>query len=237
VLPTTARRIRGARYPVGVALGALCLAAAPPAAADGEKTPMIGGAVEAGEMTAAAGPNLGIVGVRAEAAWWWGHFALAAEGALRTGVDGAEGHAAVLGASLRVRVLDGMLHSPIEPSDVELGVELQAVVEHAWWDASVAGRAPTSYGLGLALRLRGGGDEDFSTLIAESRLFVRVLSSRWTGSEVAARATTPMTSASGPSFTFIVGVGASFGTGDRAYVRRFAPHPLEPELSELISRR
>jgi hypothetical protein len=108
---------------------------------------------------------------------------------------------------------------------VELGVELQAIVQHAWWDVST-GTDPNSYGLGLALRLRGTGELDETDTLAESRLYVRVMASR-ADAEAVARATMPPASTAGRAITVLVGLGASFGSGTPAYVSKFRMRPLE----------
>jgi len=46
-------------------------------------------------------------------------------------------------------------------------------------------------GLGVAIRMRGGSDWEFSTLLAESRLFLCVMRSRYEGSDAIARTAAP----------------------------------------------
>lgn len=205
---------------VGVGSLLLMLVAAS-AAAEGENTPMIGASVMGGPST---DDYAGVVGIQVEAAWWLGRLGLAAEASGRWGVDGDGVRAGVLGASLRLRVLDTLVPSLLEPSDVELGIELQGIVERSWWDGQVENTEPVSHGLGLALRLRGSGDEDSSRLIAESRFFVRVMATRSKADELLARTMTPTPVPQAevrPDFTVLLGVGASFGAGERRYLERF----------------
>jgi hypothetical protein len=194
------------------------------ASADGEKTPMIGGAFLGGESAHSA---TGEIGVELEAAWWLGRVGFALEGSVRETAGGA---GKVVGASARVRILEGLLPSLLEPRDVELGLELQAIAERSWWDDSDQTFDPVSYGLGIALRLRGGGDEESSNLLAESRFFIRVMSpaSSTRVGNVLARMTGPIEiQQSQPEAVVLVGIGASWGSGERSYVRRFQTRPFE----------
>lgn len=188
--------------------------------ADGERTPMIGGSL----LTARDGNRAELVGVAVEATWWWGRIGVAAEGAQRADVADVSVRTGVLGASLRVLVADQLMPSLLEPRDVDLGLELHGVVERAWSSRVNTGDDPAiRYGLGLAARLRGGGDDD-SALLAESRLFVRVL---WSGShesQVVARRDAPV---SDREVLVIVGLGAAWGVGERQYADRFKAHPTE----------
>jgi len=130
----------------------------------------------------------------------------------------------VLGASLRALVADQLMPSPLEPRDVELGLELHGVIERAWSSRVDTGDDPAiRFGLGLAARLRGGGDDD-SALLAESRLFVRVL---WSGShenQIVARTVAPVPDR---EVLVIVGLGAAWGAGERQYADKFKTHPTE----------
>ena len=205
-----------------VAIGSLLLLFAAEAAADGERTPIIGAAVMGGPTTQ---DHMGVIGVGVEGAWWFGRVGLAAEASGRWGVDGQGSRAAVLGASLRLRLLDALTPSLLEPSDVELGIELHGIIERTWWGGLDSDVEPVSHGLGLALRLRGSGDEDSSRLIAESRFFLRVMAARPISDDgVLARTMTPTPTPrpdEPPEVTILVGVGASFGSGDRGYLERF----------------
>jgi hypothetical protein len=206
-------------------LGALVLLASTDAAADGEQSPMFGGSLVA---VRGPDPDAELAGAALELAWWSGRFGLAFEGSgrwdLRT--DGAR--ATVLGASARVRVLDGMLPALLESRDVELGVELHAIVERTWWTGPRADQSPTDYGLGLALRLRGVADAGASLLLAESRLFVRVLSSRQTATDAVARTMAP--AEQDRALTVLIGIGAAFGAGEPRYLERFRVRPIEIPL-------
>jgi Putative transposase, YhgA-like len=83
------------------------------------------------------------------------------EGAQRADMTDVSTRTSVLGASLRVLVADQLMPSLLEPRDVALGLELHGVVERAWSSRVNTGDDPAiRYGLGLATRLRGGGDDD-----------------------------------------------------------------------------
>ena len=204
---------------------ALVATAAADASADGEQTPMLGGAV-----VAASGPEQygDLLGAKLEAAWWWGRIGLAPEGAMLWDVAGDGTRAATLGASARIRVLEQMLPSLLEPRDVELGIELHAIVERTWWDGDRRGESPTGYGLGIAVRLRGGSD-DFSSILTESRLFVRAVSGQPAEAGAAARAM-ELTGERARELTILVGLGAAFGLGEPRYLDRFRLRPLEVPL-------
>jgi hypothetical protein len=173
-------------------------------------------------------PRAETVGLAVEAAWWRGRFGLGLEGSMHWDVSGEGERATVLGASARLRVLDRLLPSLLEPRDVELGLELHGIVERAWWAGGSSGVDPTRFGLGLAVRLRGGVDEDFSSLLSESRLFVRVLSAHRRADESVARATRPPADEDEPrELTILIGLGAAFGGGEPRYLDRFRLHPFE----------
>ena len=210
----------------GVALGALALLAAPDASADGESTPMFGGAVVGGR---GPDPRAESVGVALEAAWWYGRLGLALEGAAHWNLADDGARATVLGSSARLRVLERMVPALLEPRDVELGLELQGIVQRAWWNDDRPQQDPLAYGLGLALRLRGVADAEFSSLLTESRFFVRVLSSHPTGVEPLARAMSPA-DPTARELTILFGIGAAFGAGDPRYLDRFRLHPFEVPL-------
>jgi hypothetical protein len=205
-------------------LGALVLvlAAGTDAAADGELGPMLGGAVIGGH-----GPEQGsdLVGGSLEAAWWRGRLGLAPESTMLWNLGGDGARATTLGISARLRVHEQMLPSLLEPRDVELGLELHAIAERTWWSGDGRQDSPTGYGVGVAVRLRGGSD-DFSTVLTESRLFVRAMSSQRAAGDAAARAMVPAEERAS-ELTILVGIGAAFGTGEPRYLDRFRLHPLE----------
>lgn len=197
----------------------LALALAPGmAAADGERSPMVGGAA-----VAAVANEDALAGAQLEVTSWHWRLGLAAEGSMLWSTDEHARHAAVLGVSARVLVFDGLVQSWIEPRDVELGIELHAIVERAWWIETDPNTAPVRYGVGVALRVRGGGEYDVSNLLAESRLFVRIMKWPPAGDTAIARAVSPpmATSHGVEDLLFMVGIGASFGTGEPDYVQRF----------------
>jgi hypothetical protein len=200
------------------------------AAADGERTPMFGLAVVGADVARTPDDHADLAGVGLDIAWWHGRFGLAAEGSARWAIDDAQSaRAYVLGGSARVRVLERMLPSLMDPRDCELGLELHAIIERTWWNSAVTTIDPMSYGFGVALRLRGGGDPDSSGLLAESRFFLRVMSSKWSELDVTARTMTPPPSTD-RSFTVLLGIGASFGGGTPAYMDRFRLHPFGQTL-------
>jgi hypothetical protein len=227
--PDRHRSAAAGRACASLALGALVVTAATDAVADGEQTPMLGGA-----LVGASGPEQygDLLGGQLEAAWWWGRIGLAPEGTMLWNVGGDGTRAAILGASARVRVLEQMLPSLLEPRDVELGVELHAIVERTWWDGDRRGESPTGYGLGIAVRLRGGSD-DFSSILTESRLFVRAVSGPRAALDAAARAMAPAEDRA-RELTIVVGLGAAFGLGEPRYLDRFRLRPLEVPLGAPI---
>ncbi len=176
---------------------------------------MLGGALVGGR---GPDPRADLVGIELEAAWWFGRLGLALEGSSRWSLEGDVERATSLGASGRLRVLDRMIPSLLEPRDVELGVELHGIVERTWWSGGVPEESPTGYGVGLAIRLRGGSD-DFPSVLTESRLFVRVVSAHRTVDD-AARTMSPA-EAGVRERTVLFGIGAAFGAGDPRYLDRF----------------
>jgi hypothetical protein len=209
------------RPPIELSLIVLVLAGS--AHADGERTPMFGGSV----LAARDGSRAELVGVELEIAWWWWRVGLAFEGAQRRAIGNDDGvGTTALAASARVLIADQLMPSLLEPRDVELGIELHGVVERAWSSRVDGGEDPAiRYGFGIAARLRGGGD-DRSALLAESRLFVRVLWARGDTTNAIARSETPV-SEPGSEMLVLVGLGAAWGIGERRYAERFRPHTTE----------
>ena len=195
------------------------------AAADGERTPMCGVAVIGAESARTTDQRVDLAGVALDFAWWYGRFGLAAEGSGRWSIDDPT-RAFVAGASARVLLYEGMAPALAEPRDVEVGVELQAIAERTWWYGTATGVDPTAYGVGLAVRLRGTGDLDTSTLIAESRFFIRASSAPYVGVEPEARTMTATTAAAPRAWTVLVGIGASWGSGTASYLDRFRMRPF-----------
>ncbi len=209
-----------------IACGALLVIGARDAAADGEESPMLGIAGLGIESAHSAGQHAELAGVAVDLAWWHGRFGLAGEGSARWGVDADQARLVVLGASARFQLVERMVQSLADPGDVELGIELQAIVERAWSDYDLTSSDP-AYGLGLALRLRGAGEGQ--NLLAESRFFIRVMSSPWTAGTTDAIARTSMPlPADDRAITLLLGVGASWGSGSPDYMVRFRPRPFEP---------
>jgi hypothetical protein len=187
------------------------------AAADGERTPMIGGALT---YTGRADRDTELVGGELELAWWSGRLGLAIEGSARRAIDDDRARNLAVAGSARVLVADWLWPSLFEPRDVEAGIELQAIAERAWWSRD---HSFDAFGFGAAFRMRGGSDWVFSSLIAESRLFVRVMRSRDGAVDVVARTAGP-TEPSGRDGTIVlVGLGAAFGVGEARYLERFRP--------------
>lgn len=209
------------RPPIELSLIVLGLAGS--AHADGERTPMFGGSV----LAARDGSRAELLGVELEMAWWWRRIGLAFEGAQRRAIGDDDGiWTTALGASARVLVADQLMPSLLEPRDVELGIELHGVVERAWSSRVDGGEDPAiRYGFGIAARLRGGGD-DGSVLLAESRLFVRVLWARGDTTSAIARSEMPVPD-HGSETLVLVGLGAAWGTGERHYAERFRQHTTE----------
>jgi hypothetical protein len=189
----------------------------PDAAADGETSPLFGAAVF-GTTTSQASDSA--AGVELEAVSWHGRIGLAFEASARTAVDGSGSRPIALGGSVRLRLMQTLVPSLLEPSDVELGIELQAIVEQTLWNGELTGHEPTHQGIGLALRLRSSTDEDMPRLITESRFFIRVMSWQAQDAELA-RAMQPILPAD-REVMVLVGIGAAFGGGDAMYLRQFA---------------
>ncbi len=186
------------------------------AAAEGERTPMFGGALT---YTDAPDRKAELVGGSVELAWWAGRFGLAVEAAARRAIEDDQARNLAVAGSARVLVADWLWPSLFEPRDVELGVELQAIAERTWWSRDDNSDA---LGVGLAIRMRGGSDWEFSQLLAESRLFVRVMKSRDEAADVIARAAGTTTDPpERRGITVIVGLGAAFGAGKPRYLERF----------------
>ena len=209
------------RPPIELSLIVVVLAAT--AHADGERTPMFGGSV----LAVRDGSRAELVGVELEMAWWWRRIGIAFEGAQRRAISDNDGvGTTALGASVRVLIARQLMPSLLEPRDVELGLELHGVVERAWSSRVDDGDDPAiRYGVGIAARLRGGGD-DGSALLAESRLFVRVLWARGDTSSPIARGETPVPDHGGETLV-LVGLGAAWGAGERHYAARFRRHTTE----------
>jgi len=197
------------------------LLASTPAFAEGEKSPMIGGGV-----IAANADDTAILGVQLEAAAWWGRFGLAAEGSRRWDADGGAPFSTTLGMSARVLLFDHMVGSLFEPRDCELGIELQAIAERSWRPDD---KALNDVGAGLALRLRGSGDAEMSTLLAESRIFVRVMTIR-NVDEISARMEPPIASHKRDA-SVMFGLSAVWGSGKPHYMDRFRMHPLDTPIT------
>ncbi len=199
------------------------------ASADGETTPMIGGAVIGG------GENeRGFVGAELETAWWYWRVGIAGRGSAlwTTDHDGRNGF--VLGLTARLLVYDTLVESVIEPRDVELGIELHGIWEHAWWTEQ---EPATRLGVGVAVRLRGDSEYDGS-LLAESRMFLRVMAEPHQSTEPwLARTTTTMPPTTDPDVgvMVIVGVGASWGRGDAGYLERFRLRAFSPAAQRLAN--
>jgi hypothetical protein len=191
------------------------------AAADGEATPLIGASVL---WSPSDQDPAGMVGIALEAAWWHGPLGVAVEGSGRAHIAGSDQpRAATLGASIRLRVLDWMTPSLMEPRDAEVGIELQGIVERFWWEGG--GADEPDLGVGLAVRVRGGAD-DGSLRIAESRFFLRVMAMPTPVDAAIARSTT--TPAAEPrQLTVLLGIGAAFGAGEKPYMNRFRWHAPE----------
>lgn len=191
------------------------------AVAEGERTPMLGAALtysEAPDRVAA------LVGGEVELAWWAGRFGLAIEGIARRAITEDSVRNLALAGSARVLIADWLWPSLLEPRDVEVGVELQAIAERTWWSRDDRADA---LGVGLAARMRGGSDWESSQLVAESRVFVRVMKIRDEVSDVVARTSGASMEPERRGITVIVGLGAAFGAGKPRYLERFRLKSLD----------
>jgi hypothetical protein len=196
--------------------------------AEGEHTPLFGASV-IGTHTPDQ-PEL--AGVQLEVAFWRGRIGAAIEGSQQWGivVDRDQKTAVTaIGASVRLLMYRAMVPSLLDSrDDVELGIELHGIVERAWWQEANHDPAPIRYGAGLTIRLRGGSDDLYSNLIAESRLFLRVMAARYDRSEIAARDMTMFPGGERErEIGVVIGLGAAWGGGQRPYVDRFRPRPLD----------
>jgi hypothetical protein len=204
---------------------AIVIAMSGSAAADGERTPLLGGAVT---FSDAPDRRAELVGGELELAWWAGRIGVAVEAAARRGIADEDGRSVAVGGSVRLLVADWLCPSLFEARDVEAGVELQAIAERAWWSRDDHADA---LGAGVAIRLRGGSDWEPSTLLAESRLFVRVMRSRGEAGEAIARAADAAMPPPGRGgTTVVVGIGAAFGAGAPRYLERFRRRPFDGAL-------
>lgn len=200
------------------------------AAAEGERTPILGGGV-----VGAAVRDDALAGVGADATWWKWRVGVAAEGSILWRADDAAKRVAVLGVSARLLAFDSLVESLLEPRNVELGIELHGVIERWFWNDDAQSDA-TRYGVGLALRLRGGSDYDMSSLLAESRVFVRVMATPAIGQDsIVGRMLTPPKDRDTGSLTIMIGLGAAFGSGDPDYLQRFRMEPFSPAAQRLAS--
>jgi hypothetical protein len=195
----------------------------PNAIADGETSPMLGGSLLAGASTH---PSDSMGGVALETAAWWRWVGVAVEASARIEQDTAR--TVVLGGSLRVRVMERLVPSLFEPSDVELAVELQGIVERTVWDGALAEREPYRQGVGVALRFRGSTEDYAPRLIAESRFFMRVMWWQDVEDGVIARTTMPPASR---ELMVLFGVGAAFGGGEPRYLSQFRRRDFESALA------
>ena len=200
--------------PHRVALFTSLLLAPALAHAEGEYGPLFGGSI-----MATHGTERDVAGVGAELAFWYSRIGIGVEASEQWTVDEQGPRVGALAGSLRVLVFDHIVPSVLDSREVvDLGIELHGIVERTWWNDARVGDEPVRYGLGIALRLRGVNDDDRSTLLAESRFFVRVLKARTADSNVAARETMPSMVTEGA--TVIIGLGALFGGGRPAYVQQ-----------------
>lgn len=196
------------------------------ARAEGEHTPMFGGSV-----VGASGHADDLAGGQLEAAWWRWRLGLSAEGSMLWGFENRRETA--LGFTARVLVFDTLVGSLLEPSDVELGIELQGIVERVWWAAPNGHDDATRYGVGAALRLRGATDIEMSNVITESRVFVRVMATPLQYDPAIARTIGPPEPRAASDVMVVIGLGASFGTGEPDYIERFRMVPFSRAARQL----
>jgi hypothetical protein len=184
--------------------------------------------------------DLTVAGFRGEAAFWYSRVGIGLEASHQWSVDGGGPRVGAVSGSLRLLVFEHMMPSLfVRREVVELGIELHGIVERAWWREIEAHREPWTYGVGLAVRLRGAAEDDLSSnLLSETRLFVRAMTSRvWmdpgSPSEeppiVLTRDLSPGEERRG--YTIIVGLGAAWGAGKRSYVEELRRrNPLDTEV-------
>jgi hypothetical protein len=194
------------------------------AAAEGERTPMIGGAV-----VGAAAHEDALGGASLDVTWWAWRAGLSLEGTMLWRADSSAERVAVVGVGVRLLAYDALVESWLEPRNVELGIELQGIAERWLWNDDWS--TPTRYGLGVAVRLRGGSDYDLSSLLAESRVFLRVMKTPPT-SESIGRTVGPAMTERDP-ITIMIGIGASWGSGTPEYLDRFRMEPFSPPARRL----
>jgi hypothetical protein len=198
----------------------------PNAFADGETSPMLGGSLIAG---ASSQPSDSMAGVELETVVWWRWLGIAVEGSARAPVEEDAARTFVVGGSLRLRLVEFLVPSLFEPSDVELAVEAQGIVERTMWNGAITETEPYRRGFGIALRFRGSTEDYAPRLIAESRFFLRVLSWREEEDGFIARTMDPPAVTSG-QYMVIIGVGAAFGGGDSTYLSQFRRRPFDSML-------
>lgn len=206
-----------------VAIALTASVSIPNAAADGETSPMLGGALVAGASTE---PSASMAGVEIDVAMWWRWLGVAVETSARAPVEDNAGRTVVLGGSLRLRLMQVLVPSLFEPSDVELAVELQGIVEQTVWEGTLTDREPYRRGVGIALRLRGSTEDYAPRLITESRFFIRALWWRQPGEDHVARTTLPPATET-RELIILFGVGAAFGGGEPRYLQQFRRRPFD----------
>jgi hypothetical protein len=203
---------------------ALLVLAPTVAAAEGERTPMIGGSV-----VGAAAHEDALGGVGLDMTWWAWRAGLSVEGTMLWRADSSAERVAVVGVGLRLLAYDTLVESWLEPRNVELGIELQGIAERWLWNDDWS--TPTRYGIGVAVRLRGGSDYDLSSLLAESRVFLRVTKTPQSA-EAIGRTVGPAMTEHDP-ITIMIGVGASWGSGKPDYLDKFRMEPFSPPARRL----
>jgi len=154
---------------------------------------------------------------------WRSRFGLGVEASRQAGLDGTGGALTTVGGSARLLLYRELMPSLLDARDtVELGLEAHGIVEREWWGAE----RDVSYGGALVIRLRG--DTDFTNVLAESRLMIRVVSSPAAPMPTAiARTTMPP---SPHELTLVIGIGAVFGRGEPAYAKQFRPRLLDANV-------
>jgi hypothetical protein len=204
---------------VAVAL-VMVMAATSGVAAEGERTPMFGGSLT---YSNAPDRKAELVGGELELAWWMGRLGLGVDGAARRAVTDDGSRNLAVAASARLLVASWLSPALLEARDVETGIELHVIAERTWWSRDDSADA---LGLGIALRMRGGSDWEFSSLLAESRLFLRVMQSQGETSGVIARTADAMPVQPERRGIFVIaGIGAAFGAGKPRYLERFRLRP------------
>jgi hypothetical protein len=187
---------------IGLVLAILISSVIPAFAEDSTRVglSMVGGTAAAPEE------NAGIIGTQVSVAHWVGRFGVAAEGSAVAFTSTMREGGATAGLGARMRLLEGAtsftaLNGTRAP--IALGLELECVAQHEWWDFEEANESHASYALGLAASARGS---DRARLVG-FRASIRFVTSSQDGAQAVARMLEPPM-----DVRRSIGVLVSFGT-------------------------